>query len=236
MVEVEGRAFLRGVVLDVTEERAARGAIDRLAAVVDNQREPLVLVGPRRVGDAVLVIETNRAFDILANHQPSEFGDVSLKELAPWIPPEIIHDLDRVVGGVSVGPRCDVEASTPRGDRVFDIELVALADSSVAVQFMDVTDRRDATALIRHQAFHDVLTGLPNRSLLFDRLSQSLARAAREGSTVGLLLLDLNQFKEVNDALGHACGDDLLWMIGERLRLSSEGPTRLPGSVATSSP
>ena len=217
MVEVEGRAFLRGVVLDVTEERAARGAIDRLAAVVDNQREPLVLVGPRRVGDPVLVIETNRAFDVLADRQPAEFGDVSLKELAPWIPPATIEDLDRVVRGLSVAPRCDVEASTPRGDRVFDIDLVALSDSSVAVQFMDVTDRRDAVALIRHQAFHDVLTGLPNRSLLFDRLSQSLARASREGSTVGLLLLDLNQFKEVNDTLGHACGDLLLGMIGERL-------------------
>jgi diguanylate cyclase (GGDEF)-like protein len=74
---------------------------------------------------------------------------------------------------------------------------------------------------LRHQAFHDVLTGLANRSLFRDRLDHALARASRGGRPTAVLYLDLDDFKSVNDRLGHAEGDRLLVAVGERLRAST---------------
>jgi diguanylate cyclase (GGDEF)-like protein len=68
------------------------------------------------------------------------------------------------------------------------------------------------------RALHDALTGLPNRTLLDDRIAQAINAAKRSGEAMAVLLLDLDRFKEVNDTLGHVVGDRLLTMIGPRLR------------------
>src|SRR5450759_3195060 len=68
-----------------------------------------------------------------------------------------------------------------------------------------------------HDSMHDALTGLPNRTLLADRLSQALRAARRDGTTAALLLIDLDRFKEINDTFGHHCGDLLLTQVGPRL-------------------
>jgi diguanylate cyclase (GGDEF)-like protein/PAS domain S-box-containing protein len=84
-------------------------------------------------------------------------------------------------------------------------------------QYQDITERKHMEQELAHQALHDALTGLPNRALLTDRLIQGLAGSRRRGSHLGVLFLDIDHFKVVNDSLGHSLGDELLQQASKRL-------------------
>ena len=84
------------------------------------------------------------------------------------------------------------------------------------VDTQDISDRRRAERELAHRALHDQLTGLPNRVLALDRLRLALARAHRQGSSLGVLFLDLDGFKAVNDRHGHLLGDVVLQVVGAR--------------------
>src|SRR5215218_4311786 len=88
---------------------------------------------------------------------------------------------------------------------------------AVANVVSSAVDRNLVEAEVRHRALHDPLTSLPNRALALDRLEGALARRRRDGRAVAVLLADLDQFKLVNDSLGHAAGDDLLVALAPRL-------------------
>ncbi len=84
--------------------------------------------------------------------------------------------------------------------------------------FSDITERKRTEHQLRHQAFHDPLTGLPNRAFFMDTLSRVLARARRSGEVAAVLFLDLDRFKIINDSLGHEAGDQLLIEASRRLK------------------
>ncbi|MBA4396124.1 MAG: hypothetical protein C0394_01850 [Syntrophus sp. (in: bacteria)] len=82
----------------------------------------------------------------------------------------------------------------------------------------DITERRKAEKAMQHMAYHDPLTGLPNRLLFYDRFSQIMAHARRNREQFAVVMLDLDKFKEINDRLGHDVGDQLLRSVAERFR------------------
>jgi diguanylate cyclase (GGDEF)-like protein/PAS domain S-box-containing protein len=102
------------------------------------------------------------------------------------------------------------------------VDAVPIKDESgrvreVVSSFTDVTDRKKAEHQLERQALHDMLTGLPNRSLLLDRLEQALRTARRLATPLALLVMDLDRFKEINDTFGHRAGDLLIGEVAERI-------------------
>jgi PAS domain S-box-containing protein len=87
----------------------------------------------------------------------------------------------------------------------------------IVVNYRDATDRNALEEQLRHQAFHDVLTGLANRALLTDRLEHALGSARRHDRGLAVLFIDLDDFKAINDSLGHSAGDALLVAAGQRI-------------------
>jgi diguanylate cyclase (GGDEF)-like protein/PAS domain S-box-containing protein len=104
------------------------------------------------------------------------------------------------------------------GSVVWVLENVTLLNGdTLEGTIIDITDRKHAQEQMEYQAYHDSLTGLPNRLLFRDRITVALAHAKRSGRNAAVMFLDLDQFKLVNDTLGHTVGDRLLQAIGSRL-------------------
>jgi diguanylate cyclase (GGDEF)-like protein len=118
-----------------------------------------------------------------------------------------VHENGVVVGGLVVA------SYRPRVYTKRDRDVLQVFAEHVSLA---VTDHRTREKM--HEAYHDSLTGLASRALFMDRLEQSLARAARQHTQLGVLFIDLDRFKMVNDSLGHAAGDELLIGVADRLR------------------
>jgi diguanylate cyclase (GGDEF)-like protein/PAS domain S-box-containing protein len=104
------------------------------------------------------------------------------------------------------------------GSAVWVLENITLLDgNTLEGAIIDITDRKHAQEQLEHQAYHDALTGLPNRLLFRDRVGVALAHARRSNRKSAVMFLDLDEFKLVNDRLGHTAGDRLLQVIGWRL-------------------
>ena len=212
------RVALRGITLDVTAEVLAQSVVHQHASIVQRMNDGLVLIEPNR--DRPPSVRTsNPAAAALLGERLAAPGEpaAGLVDLV-WQGEEPVKEA--ILSGQGVA-RESVEILRPDGTTAWvDLEAYPLPDGCLAVQLSDVTGRKMSEDKIRHQALHDQLTGLPNRHLFADRLERAVTEAGRSGHRPGVLLLDLNSFKEVNDGLGHAYGDRLLQEVAERLRLA----------------
>lgn len=102
-------------------------------------------------------------------------------------------------------------------DLILSVERSPMPDGGFVTTSTDITEHKQAEARMRHLAQHDVLTDLPNRLLFQDRLDQAIARARRGGDLLGVMLIDLDKFKAINDEFGHGIGDQVLRVAGTRL-------------------
>ena len=108
--------------------------------------------------------------------------------------------------------------------------VIAVADlrtdravRGLVLRIRDASEQRELESQLRDRALHDPLTGLPNRALFLDRIEQALQRAARHDEIVSVAFVDLDDFKAINDTLGHAAGDELLVGVADRLRATLRG-------------
>jgi diguanylate cyclase (GGDEF)-like protein/PAS domain S-box-containing protein len=223
----DGQAlFSQGVIVDISAQRSAE---EGLREQRDRAERYLDLAGM-----VVLVIDTdgrvlllNRAGHQLLGHPNgslvgSDWFDVSVPEgerearRCAW--------RERLEGVRE--PEDNIEATVLTADgepRLVRFHHTILRDddgniTATMSSGVDVTDRRHAEEQIAHLAYHDPLTGLPNRALLHEHLGLALARARRNDQALALLYLDLDDFKLVNDSLGHGAGDELLRRVATELR------------------
>ncbi|MET0430072.1 MAG: PAS domain S-box protein, partial [Microvirga sp.] len=125
----------------------------------------------------------------------------------------LVEDVDR--DGVGT---CEFRCVLPDGETMwFGCRAEKVGPGRIVGVSYDITDRKAAEDELWHTANHDYLTGLPNRSLFQQRLDQAIDRGKQNGTSVSLLLIDLDNFKDINDTLGHDAGDALLMELATRL-------------------
>ena len=212
-----------GVYDDVTVRREAEQAVReseaRYRVMADNSTDLIA-----RTDAALQILYASPAIETILGYAPAE---VIGKSVLAFINPED-HEVVRLAteGLAWTGPMTFAYRALRRGGTEVWLETTARAvlnpQTREVVEIVtvsrDVTERHHAEVQIEYQAYHDALTGLPNRALFRDRLTVALAHARRTQKPLAVMFLDLDSFKLVNDTLGHSLGDELLKVIATRLK------------------
>ncbi|WP_428826045.1 EAL domain-containing protein [Azonexus sp. IMCC34842] len=216
-MEMGGHTLLFSIIHDITERKQAEDDL-RIAAVAFESQQSMIVTDANRV-----ILRVNRAF--------IENTGYSTEEVLGQTP-RLLHsgrqdkDFYRAMWetiGRTGGWQGEVWDRRKNGE-IFPKWLTITAvkrDDGVVTHYIgthhDITERKQAEEKIEALAFFDQLTGLPNRTLLLDRLKQAQRSSARSGNYCALLFLDLDNFKTLNDTLGHEVGDLLLKQVAQRL-------------------
>ncbi|GAA2769137.1 putative bifunctional diguanylate cyclase/phosphodiesterase [Streptomyces indiaensis] len=177
--------------------------------------------------DVVLVVGDDSTVRYASPSARALFGhpEVAGNALRDLIDPQDRQRVDRTLAALDGGPGRDVHDHWRVAGRGGLVEAEAhcrdlRTDESVGglvVTLRDVTEQRKVRHELSHRALHDPVTGLPNRTLLLERIGRALLRDRRESSLACVLLIDLDDFRTVNETLGHAAGDRILKAVGARL-------------------
>ena len=207
---------------DLTDLHAAQERVEasevRLAALVEHASD-LVCV----ISEEGRIVYASPAVARILGREAHALEGVAVADLVH--PDDLVELAERatdVLARPGMSPAVEARVAHAEGGwRHMEVVATNLlgnpAVAGVVVNARDVTERVEVAAQLEERAYHDELTGLPNRALLLDRLQDALHRAARHDRMVGVLFLDLDRFKVVNDSLGHGAGDDLLREAARRL-------------------
>jgi diguanylate cyclase (GGDEF)-like protein/PAS domain S-box-containing protein len=236
-----GTKYYEGFVYDITERKRAEESVTAAGAQL-LKHSAAMTASMDGIGILDERLEFTYANDSLAKlfgyPSPQAMIGKSLCDL--YEPYEQVRLITYVVPLVQQHGRWRGEATGLRADGVSfpqEISLTAIAgDGSTVCVVRDITERTYAEEQIKHLAYHDALTNLPNRLLFKDRLSVALSHAHREGTSLAVLFLDLDRFKVINDSLGHTIGDQLLQAVAARIAAcvrESDTVARLGGDEFT---
>ena len=210
---------------DISERRKADAAIKasetRLRAILDNDPECVALISPQG-----MLMEINRAG--LAMLECGTIEQVRNHGLANFVQSERRDCFTDYLGRCSDDEPADIELeiSGLKGTRrwlqcrLAPVRLPESGSASLLVVARDITEHKRNQERIEYLSHHDALTGLPNRNLFQDRLELAVARARRRDEVLGVLLVNLDRFKKVNESLGREAGDGLLREVASRLKTS----------------
>jgi len=223
-------------------------AVDRVGLtqeVVRQRGEALFRTLVQDTSDVILIIGDDRQVRYATPSAVDIFGDVPVEgaRLTSLVAPGAREDVDRVLDlmlslsgdGASPGYLLQIERLDGR-TAVLEVRWSDLrSDSTVGglvLTLRDVTEQHELEQELKYRAFHDALTGLPNRSLFAREAGAAMDAARAVGRTAGVLFVDLDDFKVVNDTMGHAVGDELLVAVAARLAAAvrqSDTAARLGG-------
>lgn len=211
---------LRLVVGQYVETKEQQAASLTLKSVIFDSSKTAIL----SLDDQLHILEMNRAAERLFGRYREQFNGQDVRSLVHLNDPALDWAQIRASKGVKT-----TQFKGPRGvfDAEFRVANFKTGDTQVCTLFIDdISERKHAEARIRYLATHDDLTGLPNRTLIMDRIIQAIRHARRAGSQLAILYLDLDRFKVLNDGYGHTFGDAVLKAAAERLSaLVREGDT-----------
>ncbi len=218
------------LVLGTMWRRRQRGIARRIAAVRGERRLQALV---RHGSDLITVLSpTGRVLFVAGPVEAmlgSEAAAVEGQSLARWLHPDDAPVLAALCDvGEDDAPARELRLRAPSGDwRTCEARATSLLGddlwNGIVLNVWDVTERAALEERLRHQAFHDDLTALANRVRFNERLEHALVRAVRGDCTVSVLIIDLDDFKSINDSLGHPRGDDLLRQVAARLDESLRG-------------
>jgi diguanylate cyclase (GGDEF)-like protein/PAS domain S-box-containing protein len=226
--EMSGTRYWQGFMLDITERKTFEEALERLS-----HRHEMVL---KSAGEGIfgLDLDGNATF---VNPAAARMTGWEAEELVERPQHEVLHHT-KTDGSPYPREECPIHAvledgiTYSRDNEVFwkkdgtsfPVEYVSTPIRQegevvgAVVTFKDITERKVLEQQLHHQAFYDPLTGLPNRALFMERLQHASTRANRRDSRVTVLFVDLDDFKVINDSLGHIAGDQLLKAVAERVK------------------
>ncbi len=228
-MEVRAYPFAEGLAVyfrDVTERRRSQEQLMLLETSVSRLNDIVAIAETGAGSQEPRIVFVNDAFQQQTGYTRAEVIGQTPRILLE-LDPAMTH-LNALVANLQHNQQARTELMVRRKNgALFWVELEVVTVQATAEEVThwvavgrDITQRKTAEDMIRHLAFYDALTDLPNRQLLLDRLQQALAASARTGQFGALMFIDLDNFKILNDTLGHHMGDQLLQKVASRLTQS----------------